>query len=251
MERRPDRPENGPYLLFTLALSLFALLALALNRLMPLSEETRAILHYADFAVCFLFFIDFLISFYRAENRTRYMLRWGWLDLLSSIPAIEAFRWGRAARIFRILRVLRAIRATKALAAVILNRRAEGAFLAASLLSLLLIVTSAVAVLQFETSPEANIQSAEDALWWAITTVTTVGYGDRYPVSFEGRIIAGFLMTAGVGLFGAFSGFVASWLLQPGEAREEADIRQLLREIRELREAVERNAQPSSATPGH
>jgi voltage-gated potassium channel len=110
----------------------------------------------------------------------------------------------------RILRVLRGIRSTKVLTQFILQRRAEGAFLAATLLSLLLIMISSIAVLQFETSPEANIKSPEDALWWSIVTITTVGYGDRYPISPEGRLIASFLMIAGVGLFGTLSGFIAA-----------------------------------------
>lgn len=61
-----------------------------------------------------------------------------------------------------------------------------------------------------ETAPESNIKTAEDAIWWAFVTITTVGYGDRFPVTTEGRIIAALLMTAGVGLFGTFTGFIAS-----------------------------------------
>ena len=60
----------------------------------------------------------------------------------------------------------------------------------------------------------SNIKTAEDAIWWAWVTITTVGYGDKYPVTTEGRIIASFLMTAGVGLFGTFTGFIASWFLE-------------------------------------
>jgi voltage-gated potassium channel len=60
-------------------------------------------------------------------------------------------------------------------------------------------------------------QTAEDALWWAYVTITTVGYGDKFPVTSEGRLIAGFLMTAGVGLFGTFTGFVASWFVEGRE----------------------------------
>ncbi len=63
-------------------------------------------------------------------------------------------------------------------------------------------------------------------MWWAITTMTTVGYGDKYPFSFEGRIIAAILMFAGIGLFGVVSGFVASWFIAPSkeEKKESSEL---------------------------
>lgn len=98
----------------------------------------------------------------------------------------------------------------------ILERRAEAMFLAAALISILMVVFSSVAILQFEAEvPGANIKTAEDAIWWAYATMTTVGYGDRYPVTSGGRIVAATLMTAGVGLFGTWTGFVAAWFLSP------------------------------------
>lgn len=230
---------EGPYLIFILALSLFALGALAVQTLVRLDPGTVEILAYADNGVCAIFFLDFVISLVRAEKRARYLFRWGWLDLLSSIPMVDAFRWGRAGRVVRIFRVLRGVRSAKILSEFLLRRRAESAFLAATLLSVLLVVTASIAVLQFETLPDANIKTPEDAVWWAIVTITTVGYGDKYPVSSEGRLMAGFLMVAGVGLFGTFSGFVAAWFLKPQTQKRENEIEVLAGEIRQLRELVE------------
>ena len=81
------------------------------------------------------------------------------------------------------------------------------------LVTLILIVTCSATVLHFERLGEGNILTADDALWWSVATVTTVGYGDKYPITVEGRFVAGLLMVAGVGLFGLFSGFIASWIL--------------------------------------
>lgn len=205
--------ESSVYELGMLTLSLFAIGALAVRTTGKLQPETIGILEYTDYAVCVAFLGDFIWSLWRAPNRRAYLLTWGWLDLLSSVPAIDILRWGRLARVLRILRVVRGLRASKLLAAMILRRRAENVFLAASLVAAMLIVFSSIAILHFETAADSNIRTAEDALWWAFATVTTVGYGDRFPVTPEGRIVASILMCAGVGLFGTFSGFLASWFL--------------------------------------
>jgi hypothetical protein len=97
---------------------------------------------------------------------------------------------------FRIFPVLRGLRAARVLTSLVLPHRAENTFLAASLLAMLLVIFCSSAILHFETAPESNIKTAEDAIWWSFTTITTVGYGDRFPVTSEGRIIAVLLMCA-------------------------------------------------------
>lgn len=240
MTNATPKPASGPYQLFMLILCLFALTTLGAETVLPLKESTREILRYADTAVCALFFLDFLIQLARAKSRWDYFLRWGWIDLLSSIPMVDALRVGRAARFMRILRVIRGIRSTKLLAEFVLVRRAQGAFLAAMLISLLLVVFASIAVLQFEQVEGANIRTAQDAVWWAVVTLTTVGYGDRYPITGEGRVIASLLMITGVGLFGTFSGYVASWFLVPGEQRQDSEVAALRGDIAALRELIER-----------
>jgi voltage-gated potassium channel len=232
------RSEAGPYSLFILAVSIFGVLALSARTVLQLDADTHTILAYADDALCILFFVDFLLSLHRAENRWRYFRRWGWLDLASCIPMVDALRWGRLGRILRIFRVLRGLRSASILGRFIVQRRAESSLLAAVLLTILLIVISSISVLQVETVPEANIRSPEDALWWSITTITTVGYGDRYPVTSEGRVLASLLMLCGLGLFGTLSGFVASWFLQPAAKHETEDIQRLLEEVRRQTELL-------------
>ena len=94
---------------------------------------------------------------------------------------------------------------------------------------------SSIAILLFEVEAESNIKTAADALWWSFVTITTVGYGDRYPVTAEGRVLAGVLMTAGIGLFGTFSGFVAAWFLKPGGDQERADLDQVRDDLAEVK----------------
>ncbi|MEZ5286015.1 MAG: ion transporter [Vicinamibacterales bacterium] len=231
----PSRAESVPYQLFMLALCVLALGALGFETAANPGEETRTLLHYADTAVCGLFFIDFCLSLWKAENRLRYFMTWGWLDLISSIPSLDAARWGRIARATRIFRVVRAMRATTLLGRALIERRAQTGIFAAALTAILLLIGSSISILQVETTPQANITGAEDAIWWSLSTMTTVGYGDRFPVTTEGRVVAALLMCAGVGLFGMFSGFLASVFVAPGQDSEASEVAALRRDIAELR----------------
>jgi voltage-gated potassium channel len=69
-------------------------------------------------------------------------------------------------------------------------------------------------------NPDANIQSPSDAIWWSYVTITTVGYGDRYPTTNWGRIVGVLLMTSGVALFGVFTSFLANTFLSPSKKKE-------------------------------
>jgi voltage-gated potassium channel len=224
--------ELRPYQLFMFALGVYVLLALAAQTFLSLSASTSAILDHVDDLICVFFFVDFWINLFSARDKLAY-LKWGWIDLLSSIPMFDVARAGRLARIIRILRAFRGIRTARFLTDYWLHRRADGAFFAIALLSILLVLFSSIAILQFETSPEGNIRTPQDALWWAFATITTVGYGDKFPVTTEGRMIAAVLMTAGVGMFGSFTGLIASWILRPGKKDQEQDS-----ELARLREQV-------------
>lgn len=223
------------YQLFILGLSLYVLAALATETLFPLSEPTRAVLLYVDSAVCIVFLFDFFFQFMTAPIRLEY-LKWGWIDFISSIPMIGVLRWARVARVFRILRVLRGMRATRVLVGFALQKRAEGAFGSALLVAMLLVVFSSVAILHFEApQSSSNIRTAEDAVWWAVVTITTVGYGDKYPVTLEGKVLAALLMTAGVAVIGTFTGFVAAWFLEPTEEEQEREMEQMCVLLSEMR----------------
>lgn len=224
-----------PYLVFMLVLSLIALGALAIETVFSLDQGTRTILAYADVLVCFIFFLDFLILLRRAENKWKYLATWGWLDLLSSVPVFSSLRWARAARIARIFHVLRGVRAARILTHVILERRAQSAFLAAALTTIILVAVSSISVLHFEVPADGNIKTPEDAVWWAVVTITTVGYGDRVPVTSEGRLVAAILMVAGFGLFATVSGSVAAWFLAPSGARRDDQLAALRKEVAELK----------------
>lgn len=206
--------------LLVLVLSFYVLGILIVDALIDLPQEVHKLIVYTDYIACSVFFLDFLIRFFRSESKLAYM-KWGWIDLLASIPANGVFRLGRIARVIQIIRVIKAYRSISHIVENIFKNHMKGTFTFAVIVAFMLILFSSVLILEVETAPNSNIKTAEDALWWAYVTITTVGYGDLYPVTTEGRIVALVLMTAGVGLFGVFTGYLASWFVEPEKQQEE------------------------------
>jgi len=137
---------------------------------------------------------------------------------------IDAFRTARLVRIIRVIRIIKAYRSVQQLLAYLFHNRVKGTFALAMLTAVLIVIFSAIAILKVETSPESNITTAEDAIWWAFVTITTVGYGDKYPVTTEGRLVAMILMTVGVGLFGTFTAYISSWFIEGNRQQHESDL---------------------------
>ncbi len=193
------------------------------------------------------FAADLAIRVYLAEDRLRYLLQHPVDVLLVVVPML------------RPLRVLRVFTAGQALVA---GGGRAGAFRATQAVVIgvgLLVLVGALAVLDAErTSPDANITSFADAVWWGVTTVTTVGYGDRYPVTGAGRIVAATLMVVGIALVGVVTASVAAWFIrQTKNALDEeitsvetrldqlsTQMARLHQEICELREAVTSDCRP-------
>lgn len=203
----------GYFNIIILVLTIYVLGALLVETFCVLPTETAKLLGFIDKAICLIFFVDFTVRFFKAENKLKFM-RWGWIDLVSSIPVVNYFRAGRLLRLIRLLRIIRAFRSSKQLVNHVFKNKAKGTFTSVSIFAVLLIIFSAIAILQVENTKEGNIKSAEDAIWWAYVTITTVGYGDKFPVTTEGRLIAVVLMTAGVGLFGTFTAYASSWFVE-------------------------------------
>jgi voltage-gated potassium channel len=235
----PLKRVSPSYQIFMLVLSVFSLVVLLLEVIFRRDAEVARVLDRADSFVCLFFLGDFVYSLVKAPRKLYYLATWGWIDLLSSIPVLEAARWGRVARIARLLRLLRALRASRMLWQILRHQRGQSVALAAALFAFFLIVGSSAAILRFEDVPNANIRDADDAVWWAFTTITTVGYGDRYPVTEAGRFVAALLMTTGVGLFSAFSGALAAWFLEAGGKDTDSQVAELTAEVAALRKAIE------------
>jgi voltage-gated potassium channel len=190
-------------------LTIYVLTILLIDSFYKFPEEIAKILFYFDNLICFFFFIEFLYRFFNSENKLSFM-KWGWIDLLSCIPMIDFLRAGRILRLIRLIRIIKAFKTTKNLLNHIFSNKIKGTLTSLIIITFLLIIFSAIAILQLENVQGANIKTAEDAIWWVYTTLTTIGYGDKYPITTEGRILAMFLMTFGVGIFGTFTAYIST-----------------------------------------
>lgn len=229
-----------PLQVLTLVLSIAVLGLMLIEATLKLNPAQQRAVNACDLVICCVFLLDFVVRFRRAPNKLSF-LKWGWIDLLSSIPVIDILRWGGLMRIVRVIRLIRAFRSTRGLIAHFLQQERVGSVGSVLAIFGLIVSFAAISILYVEEGmPASTIRTPGDAFWWAIVTVTTVGYGDHLPVSPEGRLVAGLLMVAGVGLFGTLSGLVASLLVNPGLRQEETEINALTAEIRRLREQIDR-----------
>ena len=219
-----------------LVLSVLVIGMMTVTTFVPLEPESALLVDTFDNMICVVFIADFFGRLAKATDRWRFVKR-NWIDIVSSIPAIEAFRIGRFVRVVRLLRVLRALRSIKYVFAFVFMNRAKGAFASVALASFVAWFFSALAILSLESTENSTIRTAEDALWWSITTLTTVGYGDLYPVTTEGRFVATVLMIFGVGFFGTLTAYVASNFVGADTGAKD-EIAALRDEIAELRRAI-------------
>jgi voltage-gated potassium channel len=200
---------------FQIVLLIFTILvlcSLVADTVLPLPKEISNLIHMVDTLACVVFFGDFCVRLYRAESKLGFM-KWGWIDLIACVPNLEVFRWGRMVRVLRVIRLLRGIRSVQKAVLIMFADRARGSVASVILMAFLLVAFSSVSVLVCERQGNGNIKTAEDAVWWSITTITTVGYGDKYPVTTEGRAVGVVLMVGGVSMFGCLSGLAASFFL--------------------------------------
>lgn len=196
---RWERRAEVPLLLLALAF----LGAYAWPVLDPRLDPTlNTFLDYVSWTVWAAFALDFLVRLTLARDRAYYALH-HWYDVaLIALPVL---------RPLRLLRLLAFLRILNRSAAGNLAGRVTTYVMGAAVMAVGL---GAVAILDAEQdAPKANITTIGDALWWAATTVTTVGYGDRYPVTTTGRIIAVTLMIVGIALVGAITASIAAWFV--------------------------------------
>jgi voltage-gated potassium channel len=194
------------------ALTVISFVMVMIQWALPAGSDWSEPLDLADDLTCAVFLADFGARLWRSDDR-KALLRQSWLDLVGAIPLVGPLRVVRLARLFRIVRLWRAARGARHL----LGRDVEvlgGRVGNVGVVSLVVWVAAAGVFYELERGVNPSLHSFTDALWWAITTLSTVGYGDMYPVTPAGRLVAIVTMVLGVGVLGTLAASLAAGLLE-------------------------------------
>ncbi|MGD8112078.1 potassium channel family protein [Vibrio sp. NTOU-M3] len=230
MNKNTTKVETKPMSLLSLILSFVALFVVSTLLFAPLQPQTRQVLIGLDFIICSIFLLQLSVDLIRSTDRVQFLKR-HWIDFLASLPMIEPLRF---ARLFHILRVILVLRSGHYVIHQLLDNRRETTLASILLLLVVLLTVGSSMMLMIEgKAANANIQSGGDALWWALVTISTVGYGDHYPVTNGGKILASALIICGVGIFGMISGLITSFITSPTrrQARRSENKERLLHEL--------------------
>jgi voltage-gated potassium channel len=211
--------------------------------MIPLPETVRQVLYILDSLLTPVFVYDFLAHVYYARNRFKYLATVGWLDLIGSMPGLPALRLARIPGLALRLRAMQ--QATPAEARQVARQRlAESTLLAVALIVIVVVTVGSILIVLIEAPVEgSNIKSGADAVWWSIVTVSTVGYGDRFPVTPEGRLIGTLMIVMGVSLFSVLTSYIATQFMAMRKTSGPSETELLRREVAELRAAIQQMVQ--------
>lgn len=187
-------------------LSLYVLIVMIVQMIMPLSTDMNELLWMIDTGICVVFIVDFIINFVKAPNKSHYM-KYGVFDLAASIPNVGFLRFGRLAKIIRVLRLIKASKSINNIANTAFKNKGEGVFKSVLLLSILIIISSSILILTFE-QDNSELNNAYDSFWWTMYTVLGMDYCNP-PISFIGKGIAISLGITGMTLLGTFTAYLA------------------------------------------
>jgi len=235
--RNPSTLFSAGYEIFMALLSLLSIFNMILLFFIG-DPSLGAVLALVNFVLIIFFIGDFIARLIKSPSKSEYFLRqYGWADFLSCLP----FSQTNVFRLFRLIKVYRLLRdfGIRKIKDAIVQERADTALFILLFVTILMLEFGSLGMLAIESqSTVSNITTAPDALWYMVVTLSTVGYGDQYPVTTQGRILGAFVILTGVGIFGTLTGYLANFFLAPKKKKESGDeltdIRSQLDAIKEL-----------------
>jgi voltage-gated potassium channel len=223
-----NTPISKGFDFFIQFLIVLSVITFSIETLPKLEPGTRTILNGIEIFCVIVFTLEYLARIYIADKKLKFIFSFfGLIDLLAILPFYLAFgvdlRSLRVLRMFRLFRLLKLVRYNKAMRhftkAMLIAREQIILFMA---VTLVLIYFSAVGIYYFENEAQPDhFASVFDSLWWSIVTLTTVGYGDVYPITPGGKIFTFFILLIGLGIVAVPTGIISSSLTKAVELESE------------------------------
>jgi voltage-gated potassium channel len=211
-------------------LALLAVVSVALLLYELDHPQAAAITASLDMVIAFIFLAEYILSTLHAPNKKKYALT-HWYDLLASLPIpLTGFRSVRAIRLVRLIRLLRLLRFRRA--SKLFGESGIGHII---VIFIIVLLFGGVSFYILESDVNPGLQSSLDAIYWSLTTMATVGFGDITPVTNAGKFLAMALMASGVATYGCLAGFLGSYLTRSsGSTEEKKEQEELHKKIDEL-----------------
>ena len=213
---------------FIQALILLSVITFSIETIPNLKPETRTLLRVIEWFSVIVFTSEYLLRIYVADSKPKFIFSFfGIIDLLAILPFYLSFgvdlrslRVLRFLRLFRILKLVRYNRAMNRFTSAIKSAKEE--ILLFLFITLILIYFSAVGIYYFENQAQPeHFSSIFDSLWWAIITLTTVGYGDVYPITVGGKVFTFIILMIGLGIVAIPTGIISSALTKSVDKKSE------------------------------
>ena len=225
MVENPDTPQGKVFALSIQLLIVVSLFTFSVDTLPDLNAETKQLLRKIEVLTVGIFTVEYLLRLAVADVKRRFVFSFfGMVDLLAIVPFylstgldLRSIRIVRLLRLIRIFKLFRYSRAVKRFHRAIVIAKEE--LVLFGFVALIILYLSAVGIYYFENAAQPdNFKSVLHSLWWAVTTLTTVGYGDMYPITAGGKFFTFLVLMLGLGVVAVPTGLLASALSQ---AREE------------------------------
>jgi voltage-gated potassium channel len=223
-----DTPTGKIFDIFIQSLIILSLITFSIETLPKLGKNARQILRVIEIIIVIIFSIEYLLRLLVADKKIKFVFSfYGLIDLCAILPFYIAqgidLRSLRVFRLFRLIRAFKILRYSKAI------KRFKEAFLSVKEELILFVVAmgflmfiASVGIYYFENAMQPDkFKSIFHCLWWAVVTLTTVGYGDVYPITVGGRIFTFFILLVGIGVIAVPTGLIASALTKTLEKEKE------------------------------
>ncbi|HFD31378.1 MAG TPA: ion transporter [Gammaproteobacteria bacterium] len=227
---RNDTRSGRAFDFFVQGLILLSIITFSIETLPNLDADTRKLLQTIEAVIVALFTLEYLIRIYVADRKKDYIFSfYGFIDLIATVPFylssgidLRSLRIFRMLRLFRLMKLFRYSKAMRRFSRALSIAKEE--IVLFGVVTIMLLYISAVGIYYFENAaqPEA-FTSIFHSLWWAVATLTTVGYGDVYPITIGGRIFTFFILMIGLGIVAVPAGLLASALSKARMEEQEGD----------------------------